>query len=585
MSRRPRWLPHPGYLALSIILLLSALVPLAYVVAPHVDRWRRLAPLTSDDLVLREKALNYVIRTAPDDPRVLRGAVERLGVEDEQNFLQIVIALDSAGLWTKDNAGPDAWRRWLVSLAGEENPEARIIAAQMLADAAGDGVDAQTVELIDVLSRDEDPDVRYNALIAAGQLAKGNESNARLLGVIADRIMDEESAIATSALLLAQMFPSAAVPRMNLAEAEDEVALAAFWGAAPHTPPGRLDAAIRNGTPNVRDAAVYAASRVPSAAGALTELIATPIDAIDSANLVAIWRAVLAAPLSDEVRASLGRFGDPALDRRELEPIILSAHYRLGTPEPIDPTGDPRQTLRLLASLEGAEAGSTGVAFSRDMPELLRLIAVWKNREARPDDLWPLFFSALPTMRDLACVVAIDRFDRDANADLARRLLAEFDDHAKMSGAVLSGMARANADVLQRRLKIEQDWSVLQVLKLGLWMQGLEAEDAPPPRVLLTRPDDVPATTVLLAMLYRGDPDARRQALDHLLNPRGEQTLDLVELFDQLRWWYVLERFLPDDAPPFWVWGDPELTRFQVKALRDWYLVNRRGLTDGIVKP
>jgi hypothetical protein len=87
---------------------------------------------------------------------------------------------------------------------------------------------------------------------------------------------------------------------------------------------------------------------------------------------------------------------------------------------------------------------------------------------------------------------------------------------------------------------------------------------------LLLRPD-LPTTTILLAMLANG----RTAALDYLLNPAGEEHLPLAQLFDQSRWWYVLRRFLPTDAPPFWVWADADLERFQIDVLRDWYLLNR----------
>ncbi len=82
-------------------------------------------------------------------------------------------------------------------------------------------------------------------------------------------------------------------------------------------------------------------------------------------------------------------------------------------------------------------------------------------------------------------------------------------------------------------------------------------------------------TTVLLAMLHRGG-DARRRALDFLFNPRGEPVLDLIELFDRLRWWHVVRRYLPEplaERAPFWVWADEELEAFQLDVLRDGYLL------------
>ena len=33
------------------------------------------------------------------------------------------------------------------------------------------------------------------------------------------------------------------------------------------------------------------------------------------------------------------------------------------------------------------------------------------------------------------------------------------------------------------------------------------------------------------------------------------------------RWWHVLRRYLPADAPPLWLWADPQLQAFQLDAL------------------
>ena len=75
----------------------------------------------------------------------------------------------------------------------------------------------------------------------------------------------------------------------------------------------------------------------------------------------------------------------------------------------------------------------------------------------------------------------------------------------------------------------------------------------------------------LLALLHRHDPTA----LDYLLNPRGEPTVDLVELLVEYHWWRVLKRYLPNDAPPLSFSTSSDLRSFQVDVLRNWYLVNR----------
>jgi hypothetical protein len=127
--------------------------------------------------------------------------------------------------------------------------------------------------------------------------------------------------------------------------------------------------------------------------------------------------------------------------------------------------------------------------------------------------------------------------------------------------------------LLAEREVVEDIWTVAMVQRLGLWMAGDDTAIDIPATSLLTR-SDLPKTTIILAMLHRKD----YAALNALLNPRGETGFDLVELLDQSRWWWVLSRYLPDDAPPVWVWADSDLEQFQIDVLRDWYLTHRQRL-------
>ena len=148
------------------------------------------------------------------------------------------------------------------------------------------------------------------------------------------------------------------------------------------------------------------------------------------------------------------------------------------------------------------------------------------------------------------------------------------------NSAILAGLTGLRSNLLQRRLAAEDIWAVAQIHQLGLWMQGHRPQFDQLVDGLLVR-EDLPTTTILLAMLHKGPPTLTR-ALDFLLNPRGAPRLDLVQLFDQHRWWFVLKQYLRSvgpDPPPFWVWADPDLEAFQVEVLRDWYLVNRGRLT------
>jgi hypothetical protein len=163
---------------------------------------------------------------------------------------------------------------------------------------------------------------------------------------------------------------------------------------------------------------------------------------------------------------------------------------------------------------------------------------------------------------------------------------------------------------------------------LGEW----ERRDDWGPNMLVRK--DLPTTTMLLLLLHRGHP----MAMEYLLNPRGDEVtfhpemfdpdkarvrlsgpmapltedelreaardlgmseqqmeealaeqpieqieeepmplepVGLRELFERYRWWRLLERFLPEDAPDLWLWADHDLMQFQVDVLRNWYLIRR----------
>lgn len=174
-------------------------------------------------------------------------------------------------------------------------------------------------------------------------------------------------------------------------------------------------------------------------------------------------------------------------------------------------------------------------------------------------------------MRDLACIVAAQRFTAEQNDTLIRQLLRDYNDDAKISGAILAGLTGLQRELLAERTELEDMWPVQQMMKLGRWMQGELPEWDGVAATLMSR-DDLPQTTVLLALLHRD----RAAALDYLLNPRGEPPVDLLELLDFYRWNRVLRYFIPD-APPLWHWADPHLKQFQIDVLRNWWLVRRGG--------
>ena len=257
-----------------------------------------------------------------------------------------------------------------------------------------------------------------------------------------------------------------------------------------------------------------------------------------------------------------------------LRAISLSAGYRLGVRVPKLPElSEYWSQLTTLAAIESPRLSIRDLPINEwvDVPDVLRIMAVRAVAAPSPDDLFPVFASEESTIRDLACVVAAERFTPEQNAGLVKRALTDFNDNAKMTGAILAGLTGQNIAFLGERQTKEDQWLVKQVMSLGLWMQGKAPGMNETSIALLTR-DDMPRSTLLLAMIHCKLP----QGKEYLFNPRGEPSLNLRQLFDQNRWWPALRRYLSPDAPPFWIWADTDLTQFQVDVLRDWYLIYDR---------
>lgn len=613
-----------GWLLASLVLTTLVAIPTAYVLVPHAKRWQMLSRLTHPDLSKRELALNYVIQFADENPRVRQAAIQRLNVRDRANFLQLVHALDQAGQWQRPTVPVGAWLRWLEILGSDPSAEARILASQLLAQQQDLSGHPQALALIQRWSRDPDPDVRYNTLATAAGLYGRAADRSVYEKLIAQAARDPQPTIARHAWLILGLIDPVSGVATNWRDQPSTVAQAVLW-ASLHTNPQNPQPAIQalqdpQADPTLRAMAAYALhqSDTPQAREALTRFIrhapAAPLHSPDQAMI--LWRAILAVRLDAglakdpagttivqwikdaqkrQLISVMKRLTDvqgPHHDTASLQPLLLAAYHRLGE---IDSAGLDRiletelgtmldQPLTTLAMLEGLPVGRYRIGIPANMPDILRLAAVAAMADPTPQHLMPLFTAPRATLRDLACVVAADRFSHDKNAQLVASLLNHFNDDAKRSGAILAGLTGLHPELLAKKARHEDIWSVRQIMSLGLWMQtprtpsaaGLPSDTpslaATPTgaRGLLTR-DDLPTSTVLLAMLHQGQP----AAWDFLFNPQGEEQIDLLEWFSQARWWRVLGRYLPTDAPPFWVWADPALAQFQIDLLREWYLLHR----------
>jgi len=110
-----------------------------------------------------------------------------------------------------------------------------------------------------------------------------------------------------------------------------------------------------------------------------------------------------------------------------------------------------------------------------------------------------------------------------------------------------------------------------KLLRLGLWMRGDLGDDFTPEAEAMLFDDELPTSTVLMALLHKQRPIALEYLFGDLVRPRP----DLGELFIGQRFWHVFRRFVDTADLPLWLWGDPEAQAFQLEAMRQWYAVNR----------
>jgi len=585
-------------LLITATITITLAVPAAYLLSPHVQRWQRLDQLDHPDAALRERALSYVIQHAGRDDRVRDGAARRLAQVDSESatlifralyhagqaqspivleamtarmrevgdepFRRYARELDEAGAWRHPPVARDIWLRGIALMLEDEDAMARVLAVHRLADLDREPIDESMLTMLERAAADGDANVRYAAILAAAELAAmpvHDEARMELESILALGTHDEAEAIARDAWLLLALLDPLTGFRADWRAARPAVAeailFAALYTNPMHPQPAREALHDRAAPSRVRAAAAYALH--------VAREISLPSPGQEDDPLVA-WRLALVAP--PDVRAM------PMDDPTPMHLAML--HHMAGQMVGLESAfkaDSPFGPLMQLALLEGIPVDRVRVPIHDGMPDMQRLAAVAVTQQPQAGDLQRLFESTQPQMRDGACIVAVQRFDEAQLAALIEELLWNYSDEARMSGAILSGMTGLQGDLLAQRAEDQTVWSVQQVMHLGLWMQGRMDELEGQAAYMLMR-DDLPRSTILLAMLHR-QPQA---ALDYLFNPRGLPPVDLLEWLDHYRWHRVLRHYLPADAPPLWHWADESLKRFQIEVLRNWYLLRRHVL-------
>ncbi|MEX2215449.1 MAG: HEAT repeat domain-containing protein, partial [Phycisphaeraceae bacterium] len=311
MPRKPRrrfWV----WTIVTTFILTTAAIPVAQLTLPSIYRWHNLKKLVSDDPQTRAQGHTFLINRAATDELVVKGAIEKLEVKDDQVFFELVLALDQAGVWTLGRIPRPHWIRFLARMAGDKEPEARLRAAQMLADLPDSAGEAKVIELFRKLTTDEAPEVRFNAMICAAEMRgaiaakEKREVTRQYDALLVERTQDEKPMVARHAWMLLGLIndPSNGVSA-SWRKAEPDVAEAMMWMAL-HTNPDVPQPAIEalgdeTVSPQVRAmaATMLGHSDAKGAREALSSILSIQRKDITPQNQIVIWRAILALRLGN----------------------------------------------------------------------------------------------------------------------------------------------------------------------------------------------------------------------------------------------------------------------------------------------
>jgi hypothetical protein len=639
-------------ITITLFLTFTAAVPISHVTLPIFHRWWMLQKLTADDPQIRAQGHAFVMQMATRDEKeyelLITGVKDRLTVENDRAFIEMVVMLDQLGRWARSDVSIDAWIRWLSIVATESDGEARFLAAQHLADMPEHAGDNRVIKVFESLIDDEDPNVRYNVLVTSAEmyravLTKSNATAAkRYAAAVQSRLDDDNEQVKRHAWLFASFIDEVELlPFGNAICSYHDVAEAATW--AYQTKSDISEELLEGFAVGVeaRTAAQFFLPYATAVGHNLPDLIRvanllTPSDpqSVTKDTQLGNWRALLSLPF---LKHSTRKPDDPSIpnssgtivtldkniqavtdfflactkadyDNDLIRPLMLACIYRdaklLASAKGKDGSltslvSDPSAILAMWEGAADQREAGTGKAIPLPVPSdfgaALRLAALRAVTKPQPADFIPVLISEVEHIRDAACIIAIERLTKEQIAQLVRMLwrapspddkpdtpVYRFNHYAKMSGAILCGLTGVESQLLQQSVQdfSKTTWPVTQVMQIALWMQDLPTPtikdiDTHVEHLLLH--DQMPTSTVLLALLHK----RKALALDYLLTPRGDLNEDLFTLVDRFRWWTVLKHYLPKDAPPFWVWADPDLQRFQLEVLRDWYVIHRYEMRSG----
>lgn len=385
-------------------------------------------------------------------------------------------------------------------------------------------------------------------------------------------------------------FDSASDYRLRFQIVEPEVGEAMLWALARRgeiEAQTLLDLSMLSRIPDrSRLGAVAALGQLPEEERylPLLALIATGSAEDDAFERMVTWRAILAmhkpdmrSPMISPDKMVLSEWvQEPTEEQEALIPIYLAAVSKVGEAiagrhAPGDPVGDRTR----LACVEAADVWAYRFMDS-ERPVLERVLTTRIDVNFRVRDMVDAFGSDQPGVQELALLTVQERMEKGPLLELAKELVSA--PETRRSGLVLAAM---------------NGWSSAEVsapLTADDSLRGYEQ--------LLGASGDPRALVNVAAQFARTGPEAARacvlilfergfmaEGLSLLFPLEGESVFDVRSWLVDQRGWHVLEAYLPEGAPGFWLYGDEEVQLFQLRAIARWWVltVEHGGLADRAV--
>ncbi|MEM9418345.1 MAG: hypothetical protein AAGA25_04715 [Planctomycetota bacterium] len=532
----PRYWIHLG---LSLLIASALVVPMVLAGVEARKRQTVLHGLDSRNPDVRERALNTLIRKAPDDIKLRTRVASHLPELPSATVFEVYRAVSYA----EAAETPELRHAWLRELGRLDLSHLIAIGHQLPVDGVAErqAVVKAALPHLDTVDSGED----YDRLIALLDAYRGWACPPVPVHHYVqwlDRWVTSEDA---------EIRRAAAIQLGDLPKGHG-----AIHPAHVHD---RLRSLLKDPEPQVREMALVAtAGLVPHHPSTyLPDIESSLQDSMPSiANFARRLLAVWARSLSDV-------HDEPAVPI-QLEPLSI---------------GDWNKPELLLA-LEAAASASMELAFDPAMPHLVRIAATRASRDANPEWLLDtLRLNDRSAVRDLACVVLADRFTDEEIRIMTAQLLNDHDPDARASGAILTGLTGQGLDVLNEAEQQETRATTEYLMRLGQWMQNQRPELDAKVQGMLRR-KAIPESTVMLAMLHRGQ---RQDVMDHLLSfgsPLADfEADDHTSLYWvwQERWHQILHRYLPEDAPLPRSDAKPDEVVEHFADLRAWHALFRHG--------